>query len=384
MKNKSFPTLYARGNNGKILEWNIEVEGNRFRMITGAQGFKKVTSEWTTCFGKNVGRANSTSDAEQALSEAQSKWEKKLKHGGYWENVKDVDKSKFVEPMLANHYLDRKEKDKIEFPVMVDRKYNGMRGITHRAGQFTRKGEPILSAPHIFKSVEPLFDEHPDLVLDGELYNHDYRFKLNEIIKLVRKQKASKITPALLKESENKVKYYVYDGYGFTLNGVEISEETPCMVRRLALKKLLKGLKHIVVVDFEIADIEADVNRIYQEYVGDGYEGAIIRINGSYEHKRSNNLLKFKPEDDAEALVVDIFAGKGNWAGAAYNVTLRMPNGKQFDGVFTGPYDLRMTILKEKKKWIGKEVTYTFIGYTGLGTPNSARVNPENCFKGDR
>ena len=379
MKN-SLPILYARGNNGKILEWQIEVDGNKFRMITGARDAKKVASKWTICKAKNVGRANATTPEKQALSEAQSKWDKKLKAGGYWESIKDIDKSKFVEPMLANHFVDRK--GKIQWPVMVDRKYNGMRQITHSQGQFTRKGEQVVSAPHILVRVSHLFDAQPDLVLDGELYNHDYRYELNEIIKLVRKTK--NVSPADLKASEEKVDYYVYDGYGFTLDGVEITEETPCSQRRAALKKLLKGIKDVVVVDFEWAKDEAELMKIYQSYVDDGYEGAIVRLDGAYEHKRSNNLLKVKPEDDDEGTIVDITDGNGNWAGAAYNVTIKMKNGKQFDAVFTGPYGKRAEILKNKNQWIGKEVTYTYIGFTGLGTPNSGRINPKNCFKGDR
>jgi DNA ligase-1 len=384
MKN-AFPTLYARGNNGKVLDWTIEVQGNKFHVTAGAQDAKHVTSEWTLCEGKNVGRANETTPEDQAVAEAQAKWTKKVEQNGYFANVKDIDKElTFIEPMLAQGYQDRLDKGKLTFPVMVDRKYNGMRQITHRGGQFSRKGKAVISAPHIFERVKHLFDEHPDLVLDGELYNHEYRYKLNEIISLVRKTKQATITPAHLKECEDKVDYYVYDGWGFTVDGKEITEETPCSVRRAGLTKLLKGIKDVVPVPFEWAKNQDEVDKWYRLYVDDGYEGAIIRVDGAYERKRSTNLLKYKPEDDDEGVILDITDGNGNWAGSAYNVTLKMKNGKTFDGVFTGPYELRQTILKEKKKWIGKTVTYTYMGFTGKGTPNSARVNPENCFKGDR
>jgi ATP-dependent DNA ligase len=155
-------------------------------------------------------------------------------------------------------------------------------------------------------------------------------------------------------------------------------------MRREALKKLLKGIKNVVVADYRMAVNNDEVMRVYQDYVDDGYEGAIVRENGSYEHKRSNGLLKVKPEDDDEGTILDITDGSGNWAGAAYNVTIKMKNGKVFDAVFTGPRPQREEILKNKKNWIAKEVTYTYIGFTGLGTPNSGRVNPNNCFKGDR
>jgi DNA ligase-1 len=382
---KALPMLFARGNAGQILEWQIEVDGGKFRVTSGARGAKKVTSKWTLCKGKNVGRSNETTPEAQALSEAQSKWKKKNEQNGYFESVKDIDKElTFIEPMLAESYQARLVKGKINFPVMVDRKYNGMRCIIHSGGMFSRKGKAVISAPHIFERIKHLFASHSDLVLDGELYNHEYRYKLNEIISLVRKTKLNEITKQEFADSEGKVDYYVYDGWGFMIDGVEITEETPCSTRRLALTKLLKDIEDVIVVPYNWANNVDEVDRWYREYVDDGYEGAIIRIDGVYEHKRSNNLLKYKPEEDAEGIILGITDGTGNWKDAAYNVTLKLPNGKTFDGVFTGPYELRAEILKNKKDWVGKEVTFTFIGFTGLGTPNSARINPENCFGGDK
>ena len=151
---------------------------------------------------------------------------KKLSEG-YFENIKDIDKPMaFVEPMLAYPLISRKTKkvdgkpvtvidDRtkyVKLPVMVDRKYNGMRQVTTANGPFTRKGEPFKSAPHIFESLEKLFEAFPSLVLDGELYNHDFRHRLNELIKIVRTNADRNITPALLEDSKNKVRYYVYDG----------------------------------------------------------------------------------------------------------------------------------------------------------------------------
>ncbi len=381
---KQLPILFARGNNGKVLTYRVEVEDNKFRMITGAKGFKLVTSKWTVVKeGKNIGKSNETTPEEQAYSQAFSKWEKKLKSGGYFESEEDIDNElKFIEPMLANPYDERI--GKVTFPVMVDRKYNGMRQTFSSKGQLTRKGEKILSAPHIAERLSSLLKKFPNLFIDGELYNHDYRFKLNEIIKLVRKTKLSSITKEDFENSEKLVDLYVYDGYGFSIDGEEITKDTVCSERRNALTKLLEGISDVIVVDFKWAKNDEQINEYYQEYVADGYEGAIIREDSAYEHKRTNALLKYKPEDDAEVLILDIKDGSGNWAGSAYKVTIRMDDGKEFDGVFTGPWELRKEILKNKKDWIGKTVTGTYMKCTGLGTPNSFRIDPENCFKGDR
>lgn len=386
---KQLPILFARGKVGQILEWEIEVQGNKYRTITGAQNAQHVTSEWTVISeGKNLGKKNATTSEEQAFSEAESRWEKKVKHGGYWEDINDIDKIKFVEPMLANHYKDRPAKKVFaNGPVMVDRKYNGKRQVTHKDGAFSRKGEPIPSAPHIFERVKHFFQEHPNLVLDGELYNHDYRYKLSEFIKFVNKTKH--ITPEDFAGSAAIVDYYIYDGYGFTWNGVEITEETKCSVRRQALRELLAGIEDIVVVETRWASNDEEVMTIFVSDINDGYEGSIVRIDAEYQHNRTNDLLKVKPEDDDEGIILDIIEGTGNWSGAAGTARMSWQE-NTFDATFKGEYELREEILKNKEDWIGKKATFLHIGYTGKavagapkGLPFSPRIDPDNCFKGE-
>jgi DNA ligase-1 len=140
----------------------------------------------------------------------------------------------------------------------------------------------------------------------------------------------------------------------------------------------------LAYVKTEIVDSEEHMMKLFNNLVSDFQEGAILRkMDSPYENKRSKYLLKVKPEDDDEAKILAITDGDGNWKGAATNVTLQW-NGITFDGVFVGKYEVREEILKDKDNWIGKEVTFKYMGLTGLGTPNSARVDPDNCFKTDR
>jgi ATP-dependent DNA ligase len=376
---KKFGPIFARDSKGKIREVTYEVEENRYRSIHGAQGDKFVTDEWTIAEGKNVGRSNETTGEEQALLEAKAKWEKKLKSGGYWENIKDIDKVKFIEPMLAWPMIDTKRDrtDTIQYPCMVDRKYNGGRVIISKDGAFTRKGEKYAVIPHILESVAPLFEKYPDLVLDGEGYNHLFRYKLNAIMSILRT--TVNISDDLLKRSKDLVRLYVYDGYGFK----SISENTPCFERRLTLKTLIKDTPNLVWVPFKQANTLEEIYSIYNEYVEEGYEGAIIRAwNAAYQHKRTNDLLKVKPENDDEAIILKINEGtKGNSRGLAATATIRMADGREFDATFKGPEEERMAILKDQKSWIGKEVTFTYNDVTGKNTPNFARIDVFNCFK---
>ena len=111
------PTLYARSSTGAVLEWDIEVEGNKYRMITGQQGGAKTTSKWTVSEPKNIGQSNATTAEQQAEADAISKWKKKIKREGYWEDIKSIDNvNRFIEPMLAHKLRDHP--DKVVFPCM--------------------------------------------------------------------------------------------------------------------------------------------------------------------------------------------------------------------------------------------------------------------------
>lgn len=375
------PTLYARSSTGAILEWDIEIDGDKYRTITGQQGsLNKITSKWSEAKGKNAGQANATTDEEQAYAEAAAKWKKKMKREGYWESVKDIDnKTRFIEPMLAQKLRDHP--DKAQFPCMVDKKYNGGRVVASLEGLFTRKGEQYASIPHIVAALQPLFDKYPDLVLDGEGYNHELRFKLNELMSILRTTKSKKITSELLSRSEQIVRLYVYDGFGFD----NITASTGNLERRKALKELLKGIPYIVWVPFRLANTLEEVYKVYDGDVSEGYEGSMIRnCNAPYEiGRRSYNLLKVKPTDDSEGVILNIVEGTGNASGLAATATIRW-NGKEFSATFKGSQETRRDILKNSDDWIGKEVTFCYNGLTGLKTPNYANIDPNNCFQGKK
>ena len=70
-------TLYKRTTTGATQSWEIEVDSNKFRTISGQLDGKKITNNWTVCDGKNIGKANATTGEEQALKEAEAKHQKK-------------------------------------------------------------------------------------------------------------------------------------------------------------------------------------------------------------------------------------------------------------------------------------------------------------------
>ena len=385
---KVFPILYSRTSKDGVQQWQIVLDGDRFWVIEGLVGMKLTTNSPTVVKGKNLGKKNETSPQEQAALECQSKWEKKAKTG-YCEDITKIDSCiTYVEPMLAKTLDDYITKIDFSKGVLVQNKYNGFRAIaTLENGKVvlkSRKGELYISIPHLNKDLEPFFAVYPNAVLDCELFNNGLRSKLNEMSKLVRKSKHA--TPEDLKRSSELVFLYCYDGFGWEA-GYE--DDQPYEKRKEWIdKNLPKYSKYFRKVDSFLVHSMAEVDAMFGKFLEDGQEGCIVRLPGSpYEvGKRTKRLLKYKPEDSAEATITNIQEGKGNYAGIAKIISFKWDKGEDFDGTLMGDMEQGREILKNKADWIGKEVTFKYTGFTGKGSgkPNYARLDPDNCFEGDK
>jgi hypothetical protein len=77
----------------------------------------------------------------------------------------------------------------------------------------------------------------------------------------------------------------------------------------------------------------SDVKQYFIDCIGAGYEGEIIRLDGSaYEPgRRSDNLLRLKEMKEAEYQIVGVNEGTGAWEGLAATVTCRTLGGATFD-----------------------------------------------------
>lgn len=371
-----YTTLYSRDSKGKIRVWYMEQDGSNYRTVSGLDDGEKVVSEWTVAKPKNVGKVNETTGEEQAASEIENKY-KKQKKTGYFENIEDVDKLTYISPMLAHVYKDYKDKiDLTKGEYILQPKLNGGRCIATKNGLFTRKGEKYLSVPHIEETLKPLFNKFPDLVLDGELFNYELRQRLNELMSLVRKTK--NITEEDLKLSSQLVEYHIYDGYN--IGGLDYN--APYMQRLSYLQMIPEThvtKKWIKVISWEKVLSDEHFNELYQSLINDGQEGAILRkLNSPYEHKRSKNLLKVKPEDDDSGKILNIHRGSGNWARCFKVATLEW-NGVQFDATFKGSMEELANL--NPNDWIGRQVVFLYNGLTGKGNgkPNFARIDINNC-----
>src|SRR5271170_2967006 len=79
---KIFSTLYKKTSTGAIQGWTISVDDTQIITEYGQVGTENPqTTTDVIREGKNIGKRNETTAAEQALLEAQAKWEKQKKRG---------------------------------------------------------------------------------------------------------------------------------------------------------------------------------------------------------------------------------------------------------------------------------------------------------------
>ena len=345
----SYPILFSRDSAGNIREWYMEREGDKYRTVAGIQGGEMVASEWRVAEPKNVGRSNATTAEEQADLEVQANYAKKLRMK-YHESVDDVDVDKYFKPMLAQEYGKRTAKKPLTYPCHVQPKLDGIRAIVTSEGAWSRTGKPILAIPHVLEALAPLFAEDPDLVLDGELYNHELRDDFNSITSIARKAKP---TAAHLEESERLMQYHVYDCP---------SADGDFEARMAHLHFIFHGVFEEgygpvrLVETWKVEDLAA-IDRHYDRWSEEGYEGQMVRLPGEYQQKRSNFLLKRKEFDDGEFEIVDVMEGQGNWSGYAKRLSIRLEDGTIQESGMRGTQAYLAEVLAMKDHYVGKQAT---------------------------
>jgi ATP-dependent DNA ligase len=357
-----FPTIYKKTKGNKVQEWTIEVHGNAYRTISGQTDGQKITSELTICYGKNTGKANETTDEQQAMKEAEALYKKKVE-GGYHESIDSIEEKKFFEPMLAEKWEDRK--DQITYPIYSQPKLDGIRCIVKADGMWSRTGKRILSAPHIFESVKAMFEVNPDLILDGELYCDKFANDFNKIVSLVKKTKP---TAEDLKESEQSIRYYVYDMPSCKGNFSQRTQE---------VRDTFGVHPYCIALDTYQLNSEADIETYYGKYIEQGYEGQILRVNAKYENKRSKYLLKHKTFNDIEFKILDIVEGEGNRTGTAGYMVFEI-DGQRFKSNVKGNFEYLQSVLNDKENLIGKSATVTYFNLTPAGLPRFPYVTKIN------
>jgi DNA ligase-1 len=245
--------------------------------------------------------------------------------------------------ILANDY------DDVEVDVSrywVSEKYDGVRAYWDGSHLVTRAGNRI-HAPEWFTRGWP---SEP---LDGELWAGRGQFE--QVTATVRDLEPDD-------DAWRNIRFMVFDlpAHGGTFSA-----------RLRELQSLLAPLRIDwlrQVIQSRVAD-DVALHLQLDSIAAAGGEGLMLHKEDSlYRAERSDDLLKLKPHQDAEAVVIAHLPGQGKYGGMLGALLVRTANGIEFR-IGTGFTDEQ----RRHPPPIGSWVTYSYHNLTARGIPRFAR-----------
>lgn len=228
----------------------------------------------------------------------------------------------------------------------VSEKYDGVRGYWDGEKLRARSGA-VINAPAWFTA------HWPKTPMDGELWAGRGQF-----------EQASATIRQLAPDDEawRHIRYMVFD---LPAHAGTFDQRLP------VLQQLIEQIGDPwvqAVPQFKLADEKA-LRRKLDDIMQAGGEGLVLHRGASlYRAGRTDDLLKFKPFDDAEARVVGYVPGKGKYDGMMGSLLVEAPDGTRFR-IGTGFTDEQ----RRKPPAVGSVVTFRYQGMTSGGKPRFAR-----------
>ena len=228
---------------------------------------------------------------------------------------------------------------------LVSEKYDGVRAIWDGKVLRFRSGRAV-DAPAWFIS------KLPAQLLDGELWLGRGRFEA--LSGMVRKAEPQD-------DEWRRIKYMIF----------ELPEAPGTFAERARrIKEIVAQTRWpqlVAVEQFRVAD-RAALKRKLDEVVRGGGEGLMLHLaDAPYVTGRSDVLLKHKPLQDTEAVVIEHIPGKGKYLGMMGALRVQSPDGKRFL-IGTGFTDQ----TRKSPPSVGTTITYTYRGVTNTGLPRFA------------
>jgi len=243
--------------------------------------------------------------------------------------------------MLANIYHQGVDLSK----YWVSEKLDGVR-VYWDGSQLISRGGNIYHAPDWF------IKDFPKQKLDGELWIERQNFEL--VVSTVRDK-----TPD--QQAWRQVKFMAFDMPELALP----FDDRLIQLRRTIKDANISWLK--LVKQWRVADHQLLMKQL-EMYTKLGAEGLMLhRASSTYKGKRSGDLLKVKPYQDAEAVVIQHIEGKGKYKELMGALIVKMSNGLKFK-IGTGFSDKE----RQYPPAIGSTVTYQYHGKTKNGIPRFA------------
>ena len=274
--------------------------------------------------------------------------------------------TKHFKPMLA-HKFDNKRVDWSK-PVFIQPKLDGIRCIMTADGCYSRNGKKFMNVQHLYtKAIKDLFKVNPLLVIDGELYNHDLRDNFEKIVSLVRKQKP---TSDDKKEARKLIQYHVYDFVMAYKGKLDLIESDMNRYEKRMHQLVCSDMygKHIRYVPARGVHSLDKAKEIHNDFLQQGYEGSILRLDGPYKCGRSYDLMKFKDFSDTEAKIVSWVEGKGKRRGTIGKFIAVDSDGIRFGMPVMDKFEYLQKNFKAMQDWVGKTATFTYFERTRAGS----------------
>lgn len=228
----------------------------------------------------------------------------------------------------------------------VSEKYDGIRAVWTGSQLLTRQGQPI-AAPAWFTRG------WPPHALDGELWAGRGQFA---------RVQSTTAQSAADDSAWQQLRYMVFD----------LPQHTgPFTQRMQAIHEVVSQLQQPwvqAVPQWQVAS-HAKLMRQLRQLSQQGAEGLMLRhADATYRAGRSDDLIKLKMFEDAEAVVVQHLPGKGKYQGLMGALLVEMPSGQRFK-IGSGFSDAE----RAKPPPIGSTITYRYNGTHPSGLPRFAR-----------
>ncbi len=225
----------------------------------------------------------------------------------------------------------------------VSEKLDGVRAYWDGKQLLSRQG-------HRFHAPEWFLADFPEQSLDGELWMGRGRF--SETSGAVRK-----LEPV---DAEwRQIRLMVFD---------LPASRAPFSERVVQMKALVSGSPYIAMIDQRRASSHDALMEQLDQVVANGGEGLMLHEGNSlYRAGRSDDVLKVKRYQDAEAVVVGHTEGNGKYEGQLGALIVERKDGRRFK-LGTGFSDDE----RASPPNVGATVTYKHFGYTVTGLPRFA------------
>ena len=230
---------------------------------------------------------------------------------------------------------------------LVSEKLDGVRALWDGTTLRFRSGRTV-AAPAWFTAKLPA-----STPLDGELWLAHGQF--DALSGMVRKAQP-------IDADWQRIQYVVFELPGGQGSFDQRAAQLPAIVRQADWPQLR------AVDQFRVANAAALQAKLKAVTTAGG-EGLMLHLaSAPVTTGRSNVLLKLKPVQDAEAVVVGHVTGKGKYQGLLGALDMQAPGGQRFK-IGTGLSDAQ----RKNPPAIGSTVTYTFNDTTPSGKPRFAR-----------